>query len=90
MDTSRSLTLHFMDGTSMSFDFPEQTKNTAAKQLKLESFRDSNHILVEADGSLLMFPLVNIKYLQLTTPGALPYDEARPPKDLIQGASLRG
>lgn len=90
MAASRSLTLHFMDGTSLSFDFPEQTKSTAAKQLKLESFRDNNHLLIEADGSLLMFPMANIKYLHLTVPGALPYDEARPPKDLIQGATLVG
>lgn len=89
MTASRNLTLHFMDGTSMAFDFPEQTKSTAAKQLKLESLLDSKHLLVEAEGCLLMIPLGNVKYLQFNTPGSMPYDPTRPPKDLIQGATLR-
>lgn len=89
MESGPTLTLHFTDGTKMSFDFPEQTKSAAAKQLRLDSFRDSNHVLIEADGRLLMFPMANIKYLEFAPPGPLPFDEARPPRDLIQGATLR-
>jgi hypothetical protein len=90
MEAGRTLTLHFIDGTRMSFDFPEQSKGVAGKQLRLDSFRDSNHVLIEADGSLLMFPMANIKYLQWSLAGALPFDAARPPHDLIQGATISG
>ena len=88
MEGGHTLTLHFIDGTRMSFDFPEQSKGVAGKQLRLDSFRDSDHVLIEADGNLLMFPMANIKYLQLS--GSLPFDEARPPRDLIQGATICG
>jgi hypothetical protein len=90
MEAGRTLTLYFIDGTKMSFDFPEQSKGMAGKQLRLDSFRDSNHVLIEADGNLLMFPMANIKYLQLTLSGPLPVDEARPPRDLIRGATISG
>ena len=89
MTTDRTLTLHFVDGSTMSFDFPEQATSAAGKQVKLESFRESNHVLIESDGSLLMFPMANIKYLQLTLHDDVPiFDPARPPRDLILGATL--
>ncbi len=65
----RTLTLHFNDGSKISFDFPKQVDNEAARQMKLAEFMTSKHLVVEADGSVLIFPIANIKYIALTGPG---------------------
>lgn len=84
MEHGRMLTLHFVDGTKLSFDFPEQAKIAAGKQLRLENLIKGNHLMIEADGSLLIFPVTNIKYIQLNIPGGLGADVKLP------GASIRG
>ena len=64
----RSLTLHFNDGSKLSFDFPRQADNAAARQMKLADFLTGKHLVVEADGSILIFPVSNIKYIAMTAP----------------------
>ena len=63
-----ALTLHFIDGTKLSLDFPEQANNSAARKIKLDDFLTSKHLIVEAEGSVLIFPVANIKYIALTNP----------------------
>ena len=70
MEPTRGLTVHFTDGTKMSYGFPVQGMNNAAKQIILESFMKSPYLLVIADGVLTMFPVANIKAIQL------PFDES--------------
>jgi hypothetical protein len=65
MDDSRGLTITFMDGSKISFGFPQQGLNAAAKQLKIEEFMRSPFLMVVADGTLMMFPVVNIKSIQI-------------------------
>ena len=65
MDDSRGLTITFMDGSKISFGFPQQGLNAAAKQLKIEEFMKSPFLMVVADGTLMMFPVVNIKSIQI-------------------------
>ena len=36
MEKDRGLTINFMDGSKVSYGFPDQGANTAAKQIKLE------------------------------------------------------
>ena len=62
------LTLHFIDGSKLSLDFPEQGNNAAARKIKLDDFLASKHLIVEAEGSVLIFPVANIKYIALATP----------------------
>ena len=62
------LTLHFIDGTKLSLDFPEQASNSAARKIKLDDFLSSKHLIVEAEGSVLIFPVANIKYIALANP----------------------
>jgi hypothetical protein len=62
------LTLHFIDGTKLSIDFPEQANNAAARKIKLDDFLVSRHLIVEAEGSVLVFPVANIKYIAIATP----------------------
>jgi len=83
----RYLTVHFNDGTKLSFEFPEQGQNAAAKQLKIAEFLTSRHLVVEADGSVMVIPVANIKYLTLNDPGG---KASVLPKHAILGARIRG
>jgi hypothetical protein len=81
------LTVHFNDGSQLAFEFPEQTQNVAAKQLKISEFLTSKHLIVEAEGSVMVIPVANIKYLTLNTPAS----GGKPtlPKHAILGAHIR-
>jgi len=65
MKDQRGLTINFMDGSKVSFRFPEQGMNAAAKQLRIEEFLKNPFLIVLADGMLSMFPVVNIKSIQM-------------------------
>lgn len=84
------LTLHFVDGSKLSLEFPEQAANPAARKIKLEDFMTSKHLVVEAEGSVLIFPVANIKYMSLSTPmlGAKGAGAALP-RHAIVGARIR-
>lgn len=90
MQRQRVLTLHFLDGSRIIFNFPEQTTNAMAKKLRMDEFLASNHVLIEADGSLLMFPMANIKYIQLSKEDTGAFDEAHFPKLVIRNATIVG
>ena len=90
MAKDRMLILHFVDGNKLSFDFPEQTGIAAGKQIKFEDFLKGNHLVVEVEGSLLVFPVHNIKYIQLTLPGkGFDASSIRLPPHTIRGAVIR-
>jgi len=91
MEHDRQLTLHFNDGSKISFDFPEQAENVTARQLKIAEFLTSKHLIVEAEGSILIFPVANIKYIAISGPmGATPARTAVAlPKHMIRGARIR-
>ncbi len=86
----RVLTLHFVDGTKLSFEFPEQSANTAARQIKLNELMASKHVIIEAEGSVMLFPVANIKYMALSLP-MLPSKGATAslPRHAITGARIR-
>jgi hypothetical protein len=65
MEPTQGLTVHFMDGTKLSFGFPPQSPNAAARTIRLEEFLKSNYLLVVADGLLTALPVANIKAIQL-------------------------
>ena len=44
---AQTLTLHFVDASKLSFEFPEQSANAAARQLKLADFMTSKHLVIE-------------------------------------------
>jgi hypothetical protein len=86
----RILTIHFIDGTKLAFDFGEQGPNVAARKLKLDDFMASRHLVIEAEGSVMIFPVANIKYMALSVPvlnskGAA----ASLPRHAIMGARIR-
>jgi hypothetical protein len=88
MKDDRGLTINFMDGTKLSFGFPEQGANAAAKQIKIEEFMKNPYLMVLADGVLTMFPVVNIKSIQLPV-NAAEVEKIRLPAHVIRNATLK-
>jgi hypothetical protein len=85
----RVLTLHFIDGTKLQFDFPEQTPSAAARQFKVADFLASKHLVVEAEGSVLIFPVSSIKYIALSLPTVPKKGSTTLPRHAIHGARIR-
>ena len=61
----RGLTLYFNDGSRMSLQFPRQTENIAAAQLKLDNVLKERCMLFETDGTLTVIPFESVKYFQI-------------------------
>lgn len=89
MANDKYMTIHFNDGSKLTFEFPEQGANAAAKQIKLAEFMTSRHVIVEADGDILIFPIANIKYIALPGAKSGAGRGAALPKHAIVGAHLR-
>ena len=88
MKRDRAMTISFMDGTKVSFDFPAQEANSFGSALLIEELLKSPHLLVEAEGALLIYPVANIKSIQLTNLSG--EGAAVTPKGLIRGARVVG
>jgi hypothetical protein len=78
--------IHFMDGTNVSFAFPAQETNNFGSTLAIEELMKSPFLLVEADGALLLYPVANIKSIQLTNLTGV--GQTVTPKGLIRGATV--
>jgi hypothetical protein len=87
MEPTRGLTVHFIDGTKMSYGFPEQAANSAAKQIRMEEFLKSPYLMVIADGVLTAFPVANIKAIQMPVDEKM-VDEVRMPAHVFRGATV--
>jgi len=87
MKDERGMIINFMDGTKVSYRFPQQGMNAAAKQLKIEEFLKNPFLMVLADGMLTMFPVTNIKSIQLPI-DAEESEQIRLPAHVIRNATL--
>jgi hypothetical protein len=85
MEATRGLTVHFTDGSKVSYGFPTQEGNAAARQLRLEEFLKSPYLIVIAEGVLTMFPVANIKAIQFPVDESI--KDVRLPKHVIRGAA---
>jgi len=86
MTRDRAMIVQFMDGTKTTFTFPAQEANSFGSTLLIEELVHSPFLLVEVDGALLMYPVANIKSIQLTN--LTGEGQAVTPKGLIRGASV--
>jgi len=86
---NRIASLHFVDGSRLSFDFPEQTASAAAKHLRLADLMDSKHLVIEAEGRVFLFPVSSIKYMTFSVPDLERDTLGALPKHAITGARLR-
>jgi hypothetical protein len=90
MSPDRILVLHFIDGSKLSFEFPEQTANVSARQIKVADLMTSKHLVIEAEGTVMLFPVANIKYMALSLPTANTRASAAAlPRHAIVGARIR-
>ena len=86
MDANRGLTVIFTDGSKLSYGFPQQEANAAGQQLRLEDFLKSKYLMLVNDGVLTLFPVANIKAIQVAVGEGV--KEVKMPKHVIRGATL--
>lgn len=86
MEADQGLTITFNDGSKVSYAFPDQAPNEAARQLRLEEFMKSPFLMVIADGVFTMLPVANIKAIQM--PVSENMKKVSLPKHVIKGATL--
>ena len=73
MAERRGITIHFIDGSKISLDFPKQTLNDIGTVLKLKEILAARHLVAQVDGALLVIPFENVKYIQAhPAPSKLP------------------
>jgi hypothetical protein len=68
------MTVHFMDGTKVRFRYPRQAgidPTTIASNVKRAI--DADKLVLEVEGELLVIPMRNVKYVQVSpAPAFLP------------------
>ena len=84
---NRGLTITFMDGSKVSYSFPEQGANAAAKQLKIEELLKNPFLIIVGEGMLTMFPMVNVKSIQMPV-AQEESEQVRLPAHAIRNAKL--
>jgi hypothetical protein len=82
----RFIKITFMDGTSRRYAFPVQTGNKAAKQVKIEDFFKSPHLVIQSEGRLLVYPMQNIREVEFSA-GGDGLNDVKLPLHTIQGAT---
>ena len=82
MPEQRRLIIHFVDGSKKLLEFPQQVAD-ASVAAKLQEALEARHLVIEADGALVIIPFENIRYLQ-----AYPAPK-KLPAYAIKGASFK-
>lgn len=79
MNNKRTVTFQFIDGTSLSVAFPEQAReDSTSKMANLKKALEAERIPIEIGGKLLLIPMRNVKYVEITpTPEMLPIEIIR-------------
>jgi hypothetical protein len=79
MTEKASAVIYFMDGTNLVIDYPRQAGNDPGTiATNVRKALDADKLVVEVDGSLLVIPMTNIKYVAITPlPDALPSNVLR-------------
>lgn len=86
MEAEQGLTVTFMDGSKVSYTFPDQALNEAARQLRLEEFLKNPYVMIIADGMFTMLPIANIKAIQMPINENM--KKTALPRHVIKGAKL--
>ena len=83
MTEQRRLIIHFVDGSKKLLEFPKQVTDDASMAARLKEALEARHLVIEADGALVVIPFENIRYLQ-----AYPAPK-KLPAYAIRGASFK-
>lgn len=82
MQIENNMVIHFMDGSSVSYNFPKQLEDHAAISSRVNKLLEQQYLIIESDGSLQFYPVCNIKSIQTyPVPDILP-------EIVIRGATL--
>ena len=75
MNEDRKMTVHFNNGSKLELTFPTQIRNSNAAVLEgIKKMMDSDQVIIEAEGRLIVIPWASIKQLEVTpVPPALPF-----------------
>jgi hypothetical protein len=81
---TRGMTIHFTDGSKKTLEFPRQIAETdSTMALRIKDALEARHIVLEAEGALIVIPFDNVKYVQVH-----PAPKKLPP-GVIKGASFK-
>ena len=65
--------IHFMDGSSMSFQFDAPSEDTLSVASQIHNVIDNNIMRLEVDNKLVFIPISNIRTIEITpAPAKLP------------------
>ena len=80
----RGMLITFVDGSKKLLEFPQQLADSDAQAAsKIKEALEARHLVLEAEGALLVIPFENVKYIQVhPAPKKLP-------AGVIRGASFR-
>ena len=80
----RGMVIHFTDGTKKVLEFPQQiADDDVAGAARMKDALEARHIVIQAEGALIVIPFENVKYLQLyPAPKKLP-------AGVVKGASFK-
>jgi hypothetical protein len=80
----RGMVIHFTDGSKKTLEFPQQmTDSDSTAALRIKDALDARHLVMEAEGALIVIPFDNVKYVQVH-----PAPKKLPP-GVIKGASFK-
>jgi len=67
MNEKRGIIIHFTDGSKKVLEFPQQVADAdvATAAAKLKEALEARHLLIQAEGALIVVPFENVKYLQV-------------------------
>lgn len=86
MNDDRKLVIHFNNGSQMELTFPVQIKNSTAAVIEgIKKIMETDKLVVEAEGKLLVIPWSSVKHLEVTpVPPALPFGAIKGAKITVQ------
>ena len=87
MAIMRFITIQFTDGSRVRYSFEPLTDNKAAQQLKIEDFLKGNHLVVQTEGRLTVYPVANIRALEISSGGSA-LEGVKLPLHTIRNAKL--
>lgn len=86
MNDDRQLVIHFNNGSKLELTFPTQIKNSTAAVLEgIKKVMETDKLVIEAEGKLLVIPWSSVKQLEVTpVPPALPFGAIKGAKIVAQ------
>jgi hypothetical protein len=83
MSRTAKAIIHFTDGTKLSLRYPRQMgKNSLGVADQVRKALESERLFVEVKGTLLLIPLHQVRYVEIT-----PAPDSLPP-GVVRGAEL--